>query len=122
MVWLGLREFRTESAAVVLGACGIGDGIAPLIGALYGRHRYQVPLGQQKTMEGSVVGLFLGTVVGSYLYSWILGIPMLPLRITLVYGGIAAVVEGTAPGNIDNLTLPVVLLFSMDKVKEVLTS
>jgi hypothetical protein len=30
-------------------------------------------------MEGSVVGLFLGTVVAFYFYLYMMGIPLLPL-------------------------------------------
>jgi dolichol kinase len=118
MVWLGLYQFMTEEAAVIAAAIGIGDGLAPMIGLLYGRHVYEMPLACQKTMEGSVVGVFLGTVAASYLYLYMMGLPLLPLRMVLVYGGIAAVVEGTAPGNLDNLAVPVTLHFSMEKVQE----
>ena len=118
LVWLGLYRFQTEEAAIIAAASGMGDGLAPLIGFRYGRHVYQMPLASPKTMEGSVVGVFLGTVSGCYLYLCMMGIPLLPLRMILVYGGIAAVVEGTVPGSMDNLAVPVALHFSIDKVQE----
>lgn len=58
MVWLGLTKFMTEEAAILLAAVGIGDGIAPLIGNRYGRHVYRMPFSNNKTMEGSVCGVF----------------------------------------------------------------
>ena len=96
LLWLTLYKFMTEEAAIVAAAC-LGDAVAPLI--------------------GSVVGVFLGTIVASYLYLWAMGMPLLPLRIILAYAGIAAVVEGTSPANCDNFVTAVVLHFSMDRVK-----
>lgn len=118
LVYLGLYQFMAEEAAIVAAALGIGDGIAPLVGIKYGRHHYQMPFANRKTMEGSVVGVFLGTVSGCYLYMYLMNIPLLPLRIVLVFGGIAAVVEGTSPGNVDNLAVALMIHFSKDKVQE----
>jgi dolichol kinase len=113
MVWLGLYQFMTAEAAI-MAAVSLGDGLAPLIGTRYGRHLFQMPLSNPKTMEGSVVGVFLGTVAGCYLYLYMMGIPLLPLRMILAYAGIAAIAEGTSVGNLDNLITPLVLHFSID--------
>ena len=118
MTWLGTYQFMTEEAAIIA-AASLGDGIAPLI-APYGRHIFQVPLGKRKTMEGSLVGVFLGTVAGIGIYQCMMGIPLLPLRIILAYAGIAAVAEGSAPGSLDNVVVPIVIHFSMDRVQELL--
>lgn len=108
----------TEEAIVITAALGIGDSIAPVVGARFGRHMYQLPLlGPVKTMEGSVCGVFLGTCSGIYFFLYCLGIPLLPLRMVLVYSAIAAVAEGTSPGHMDNLIVPVVLHFFMDRVQ-----
>lgn len=69
-------------------------------------------------MEGTVVGVFLGTVSACYVYLSLMGIPLLPLRMILVYGGIAAVVEGTAFKNLDNLAVAVTLSLSFGRVQE----
>ena len=118
MAWLGQYKFMTQEAAVLAAAIGVGDGLAPLIGSHYGRHVYHMPLSTRKTMEGSLVGVFLGTVVACYLYVYMMGITAPPLRYVLVYGTIAAVVEGSAPGNFDNVSTAVVMHFSLDKVNE----
>lgn len=118
MVYLGLFCFKEEEekAAILLAAVGIGDGIAPLIGVSYGRHVYRMPFCDSKTMEGSVCGVFLGTVAGCYLYPWLLSQEWRPLRIVLAIGGMAAAIEGSSPGNLDNILVPVILHFSMDRI------
>lgn len=118
LIWLGMYYFDTEQAAIVVAATGVGDGVAPLIGALFGRHHYHVPLANRKTMEGSVVGVFLGTASACYFYLYAMGIPFPPLRMILVYATIASVVEGTSPSTLDNVTVPIALLFSMDRIQE----
>lgn len=119
LVLLGLYRFMTEEAAIVMAAMGIGDALAPLAGSLYGRHVYQMPLAPPKTMEGSVCGVFLGTCLASYGFVYGLGIvPLVPLRLVLIYAGIAAIVEGTTPGHVDNLSVPVVLHLSMERVRQ----
>ena len=120
-VWLGLNRFQTQEAAIVAAALGVGDGLlAPLVGLQYGRHRYTMPLSDPKTMEGSLVGVFLGTCIGIYLFLPLMGLPLLPLRIVLVYAVLAAVAEGGSPGQVDNLMIPVVMLFSASKIQELL--
>lgn len=118
-VWLTLYQFMTEEAAIIA-AVSFGDACAPLVGSLYGRHFYSTPVSRIKTVEGSVVGVFLGTVTASYFNLYAMGLPLLPLRMILAYGGIAAVAEGTAPGNLDNIVTPIVLHFCIERVKELM--
>jgi dolichol kinase len=119
MIWIGIYSFMTEEAAIVA-AVSFGDGLAPLVGHAYGRHIFQLPLAKPKTIEGSVVGVFLGAVAGCYFYLYMMGIPLLPLGLVIAYAGIAAVVEATAPGNLDNIVAPVILHFSIDRVQQIL--
>ncbi|KAG7366081.1 cytidylyltransferase family protein [Nitzschia inconspicua] len=118
-LWLTLYQFMTEEAAIVA-AVSFGDALAPLIGSRWGRHLYSVPFSKFKTMEGSVVGVFLGTIAASYFYMFMMGMTLLPLRIILAYAGIAAVAEGTAPGNCDNFVICVVLHFSIPRIQQLL--
>lgn len=119
LIWLGLNNFMSEKAAILLGAVGIGDGIAPLIGNRHGRHVYRMPFCNSKTMEGSVCGVFLGTIAGCYLYPYLLGqLPPRPLRIVLALGGIAAVIEGTSPANMDNIMVPLLMHFSIERIDD----
>lgn len=119
LTFLGLYRFRTKESAIQIAAVGIGDALAPWFGSWYGRHVYHMPLASgQKTMEGSLLGVFLGTCVGIYICLPILGLPLLPLHVVLVYGAIAAVVEGTSPGHVDNLTVPLAIHFSMSRIEK----
>eukprot|EP00542_Grammatophora_oceanica_P017438 CAMPEP_0194029630 /NCGR_PEP_ID=MMETSP0009_2-20130614/3309_1 /TAXON_ID=210454 /ORGANISM="Grammatophora oceanica, Strain CCMP 410" /LENGTH=164 /DNA_ID=CAMNT_0038669353 /DNA_START=85 /DNA_END=579 /DNA_ORIENTATION=- len=119
LLYLGLFRFKRVEAAVMLAAVGIGDGgLAPPIGRWYGRHVYRMIMALPKTLEGTIVGVFLGTVAGSYLYLWMLGLDALPLRIILAYAAIAAIVEATSPASLDNLMVPVALHFSFPVVNE----
>jgi dolichol kinase len=117
LIYLGLSRFMESDSALVMAAVGIGDSIAPWIGSRFGRHVYQMPwFGPSKTMEGSLCGVFLGTVLGCYLNLWSLGLPLLPLRILLAYAGVAAVAEAMSPSRMDNIMVPLVLVLSMDRI------
>ena len=107
-----------QEAVIIAAAVGIGDGVAPMIGTRYGRHIYKMPLSNKKTMEGSVVGVFLGTVSACYVYLYMMGLEIPPLRYILVYGVVAAVVEGSSPGNFDNAMIFTVMYSSLDTIKE----
>mmetsp|Transcript_9289 Transcript_9289/g.16842 ORF Transcript_9289/g.16842 Transcript_9289/m.16842 type:complete len:178 (+) Transcript_9289:628-1161(+) len=118
MNWLGLFHFMSEEAAIIMAALGMGDGIAPLIGKYYGKHSYRMPLSSKKTLEGSIGGVFLGTIGGVYFFSYMLGIPVLTLQAILTLATIAMVVEGTSFNNCDNILLPVAMLYSLKYVKD----
>ena len=115
LVIIGLCRFQTAEAAVITASVGIGDAIAPVIGGWLGRHPYQMPLASQKTMEGSVCGVFMGSCSATYFFLFCLRIrPFLPLRSVLSYALIAAFVEGTCPGYTDNVAVSIAVHFSMD--------
>mmetsp|Transcript_26881 Transcript_26881/g.50733 ORF Transcript_26881/g.50733 Transcript_26881/m.50733 type:complete len:239 (+) Transcript_26881:223-939(+) len=117
LTYLGLNHFMERQAAVTVAAVFLGDSwLAPTLGQEYGRHHYQMPLARRKTMEGSLVGVFLGTCVGSYIFLTFLGLEVPPLRVMLVYGALAAVAEGTAPGHWDNVAIALILQASWDRV------
>ena len=114
MTIVGLFLFRQNVACLIMAAVGVGDGIAPLVGGRFGRHKYRSPLVSKKegakSFEGSV-GVFVGTVVGYYAYSWI-AIPSEPLvgiPPLCWYALTATLVEGLAPSNIDNIAIPVAI-------------
>lgn len=86
-----------------------GDGIASVIGRMYGRHRYTI-LGQTRSIEGSA-SFFILAVVSSWLalvsgY----GVPdispaqgVLP---ALIVAGATTLAEGVSPWGLDNLIVP----------------
>lgn len=110
MITLGLLLFKKPVSCLMMAAAGIGDGIAPIIGNKYGKHKYKGIAGNIKSIEGSV-GCFGGTIIGYYFFSWIMGTPVLPMQSLLLASLVAAVVEGLSPSNIDNITVPVAMYF-----------
>lgn len=116
MVWLSLRHFMTTEAAIIAAAT-LGDGIAPIVGEKFGRHIYRFPWTKRLTIEGSVVGVLLGTVVGCYYYMYMMGLPLLPLRMILTYGTIATVAESSSIAVMDNIIVPVMLHLCIDPVQ-----
>ena len=110
---VGLFLFMREESCLIMAALGWGDGIAPIVGRLYGRHRYKALMGGSvsvKTVEGSV-GVLLGTILGYYIFARTLGLPELSFWSVLVGGIVAAAVEGCSPDNFDNIALPVAMYF-----------
>ena len=115
MTVVGLLLFRSPSSCLIMGAVGIGDGIAPLVGSRYGTHKYRSPYvneaGTCKSVEGSVA-VFAGTVFGYYVYSFVISAPItLSAYAVCVCAIVAALVEGLSPSNIDNLAIPVAVYF-----------
>lgn len=116
MIWLGMTKFMTREGAVLMAAVGIGDGIAPIIGSYYGNISYRFPFSSPKSIEGSFFGVFLGTMAGSHLFLYCLGLPMLTIRTYAMCAAIATVAEATAPESLDNVLVPMLLHFSWDKI------
>lgn len=71
-------------------------------------------------MEGSLVGVFLGTVIMCYVNLCCMGLLWWELKHILAYAALAAVVEGTAPVGMDNILLPLVLRLSFERVQQCL--
>ena len=105
MTIVGLFLFRQNIACLIMAAVGVGDGIAPLVGGRFGRHKYST-----KSYEGSL-GVFVGTLIGYYVFSSI-AIPLgLQIKFSslCLYALTATLVEGLAPSNVDNIAIPIVL-------------
>lgn len=113
MMYCGTTKFMTIEGALLMASLGIGDGIAPIIGRYYGHIKYRFPLGGEKSVEGSFFGVFLGTVGGGYFFIHMLGLPMIPYQNLIKVGIISTVAEATAPGNWDNISVPLILHLSI---------
>jgi phytol kinase len=90
-----------------------GDAMAAIIGRRYGHYRYNIT-GRTRSLEGSVAMLFWSWVTTSlalFTMPYLLGKPLIPWALALMYGGIVALVctlvEALSPWGIDNLTIPV---------------
>ena len=105
--------------ATGLTAMYIGDGLAPIVGMKYGKHRYTVGK-SWRSLEGSLT-VFFGAVLGAlfcfFFFGWfapLLGFAGWPLSLSfleivilaLVCGGSAAIIEGVSPPGGDNISVP----------------
>lgn len=113
MMWIGTQKFMTLEGSILVAALGIGDGLAPIIGRYYGNLKYRFPMSGQKSIEGSFFGVFLGTIGGIYAFNHVLGLRDLSGQNMVICAAIATFAEAAAPGDCDNVFMPVVMHFSI---------
>ena len=102
--------------ATGLTAMYIGDGLAPIIGAKYGKHRYTIGKAT-RSIEGSLM-VFAGSVIGAlfcfFFLDWFAygGIPQFNIwqavSLSFICGCIATLVEAISPSGLDNITVPLI--------------
>lgn len=112
MVIVGLYLFQQPVSCLIMGAVGVGDGIAPLVGKRYGKTKIY----GEKTLEGSL-GTFVGTIVGYYAYSMVLSSPtILSFPLLCLCALIASIVELYSPPQIENLMIPLSMYYVHETV------
>jgi dolichol kinase len=139
MCYVGLTKFMTNAGILIMSSL-VGDGVAAIVGMQYGRHIYKVPLGSEKSIEGTI-GCAIGTIGGIWFFSYVCGIEMLDSddgggawKAYLAHGCLSAAVEAAALRNWDNLLLAMAmelsvthhlsrynnsaLLFSLERIRE----
>ncbi len=87
--------------AVGIAAMSYGDGLASLIGARFGKHKYNL-LGDTKSIEGSLA-MFLVLIFAIAGVLTYYGQPISALTIIMV-SLVATLLEGITPKGLDNLT------------------
>jgi dolichol kinase len=107
---------------VIIMTVAWGDGIAPIAGRYFGKHKYRSLGGVEKTLEGSL-GMFFASIFFSYLVVFIFGIvqgenwlfgqtwPWLWGKIIILVL-IGTIVEGLSPTDIDNLMVPLAMIIA----------
>ncbi|MCA9957456.1 MAG: hypothetical protein KC443_00390 [Anaerolineales bacterium] len=85
-----------------------GDGLAPVIGKLYGRRQYRVHT-SVRTLEGSL-GFFVAGFIFTWLALWVMGgdpviSPVAALLPALVITSVTTLIEAISIWGIDNLTI-----------------
>jgi phytol kinase len=100
---MGTVFLFTSGAIISMGFLSWGDGLAPVIGKYFGKHKYKIFA--YKTVEGSIA-FFLFGIVGSVLFSIILLGNINPSLI-LITAIVTTLVEASSPSNWDNILIPV---------------
>jgi len=62
MCYVGSTKYMTNTGIIVMASL-VGDWLAAIVGLEYGKHKYKVPLGGDKSIEGTV-GCIIGTMLG----------------------------------------------------------
>ncbi len=101
IVGLGGDPFPAGAALLAL---SMGDGIGGAVGRALGEHRFRVPGGKQKSLEGSVV-VACGALAGALVAAALFGVP-LGIAGALGLGIVAAIAEAFAPRGTDNIVIP----------------
>ncbi len=95
--------YRTLAGVIAIASVGFGDGIAPIVGKYFGKHKYKL-LGRKKSIEGSI-GVFAGTLVPSIIMS-IVFFGTLNLILIAIASLVAVVLEAVSPSDVDNFIVP----------------
>jgi phytol kinase len=85
-----------------------GDGLAPVIGAAYGRHVYYIHT-STRTLEGSI-GFFVAGLIATWLALWLMPgepavTPAAAVLPALVVMAVTTIVEAVSIWGLDNLTI-----------------
>ena len=104
LIIMTFLAYRTFPGVVAIVSVGFGDGIAPVVGKYFGKHKYKL-LGREKSIEGSI-GVFMATWVGSIIFGLIFfHNPYVIL--TLIAAIVATVLEAISPSDVDNFIVPI---------------
>ena len=111
MNMLGTVFYSTSFALTAMGFLTWGDGLAPVVGARYGKHSYKVFT--KKTIEGSITFFVFG-LAGAIFFNLLFG-NSIELEFMLLCAVVATIVEGISPRDLDNILIPlaIYLLYSV---------
>ena len=110
MCFTGTALFRDPRAAFIMGALGWGDGLAPVVGMAYGRHKYCL-FGPSKSFEGSLT-MFVASLCGICLFQYALPASTLTGLSLLTCAAVATAVEAASPPEMDNLLIPIAMFLA----------
>jgi phytol kinase len=92
------------AAAAALLALALGDGLGGAVGLAFGRHRFRVPGGKHKSLEGSL-GVAVFSTLGVLIAARWFGVPLF-WGLAVGAGLVAAVAEAASPRATDNVVVP----------------
>jgi dolichol kinase len=105
----------TPLGLVIFGCLAGGDGLADVVGRKYGGNRKFGVGGAEKTLAGSA-GMFFGSFLFSYILIAIFSLEIATYNLVnlflpiLVISLVATIVEALSPKNVDNWTVPFVVI------------
>ena len=110
----GTFLYKSFPGIVAIANLGWGDGVAPIVGSLYGRWKYKIF--SDKSMEGSL-SMFIFAFAASVFFVWLILPSELNLSQILLLALIATVVEACSPQEVDNILIPAVVVVAANFVQ-----
>ena len=102
MNFMGTIFLYSPGALLSMGFLGWGDGLAPVFGKRFGKHKYHIF--SDKTIEGSLAFLFFG-FIGALLFN-LLFFGQINILLLITAAVVTTVIEGVSPKDIDNILIP----------------
>ncbi len=102
MIFMGTIFLKTEVALTSMGLLGWGDGLAPIFGQKFGKHKYNFVT--QKSLEGSLAFFVFGVLGAALFHMLVLG--NINILNILICGVLATIVEALSPKDLDNFLIP----------------
>ena len=99
---MGTVFLYSLNAVIAMGFLSWGDGLAPVVGKKFGKHKYKVF--SEKSLEGSLAFWLFG-IIGCSFFSIIL-FGRINFEFILITSFITTLVEGISPSNWDNILVP----------------
>ncbi len=98
--------------AAAIFTLAFSDGMAGYVGKHYGGHKFRVPWGKTKSIEGSLA-FFLMSIISIILaYSVFATLPCLTL--VIIYALILTITEAISPPHSDNFTIPITSILLLE--------
>ena len=103
---MGTFFFYSPTALTTMGFLGWGDGLAPVFGKKFGKHKYNFV--SEKSVEGSFAFLIFG-LIGTILFYLLFAMPI-NLLFLIACAIMAMVTESLSPKDLDNILIPLICL------------
>ena len=106
MCLMGTVFYKSPLALTAMGLLGWGDGLAPVFGKRFGKHKYKIFT--EKTVEGSLAFFIFG-LAGALVFN-VLYYNQIHFSFIMVSALIVTLVEAVSPKDIDNILIPVTVI------------
>ena len=101
---MGTLFYKTPLALTSMGFLGWGDGLAPVFGKRFGKHKYKIF--SEKTVEGSAAFFIFG-LLGAWFFN-ILFYSEVSFNNILITAVVLTIIEALSPKDLDNILIPLV--------------
>ncbi len=104
---MGTVFYNTTLSVTAMAYLGWGDGIAPVFGKKFGKHKFNVFA--EKSLEGSISFFVFGLAASVLFNCFLFG--DIRLNQLIISGIVATVVEAISPKDVDNILIPLAISF-----------